>query len=406
MKIPMYFDNPNYEQNKILKHNGFNVSDNKKLFFDNDNPYQFIKTILENNYQIVGKKYKGKYFYPIYFSCFFSKITQVLIPHKVLKDLKKNRVKILIANAAEGNDLNEFESKIVDYILTPYNIKKEQVILITGNLKKQTNLGIKNLYFNTWESIINFYTDKQDWNELFDKNVQGIFNGHTLKNKFICLQRRPKVQRFALFSELYEFKDSGILTLGTGDQGDCKKTIVSDTENNLSFNYPKSYLKYKQKKIRKKLPAEYDANLSVENPVHDDNIEKYTSSYVHIVSETYFENSKQRMFFSEKIFKPMVFLRPFVLFGQQHSLKNLRDLGFKTFSNYIDEGYDDIENDQERFYTALESSKKLITMSDNDLQNLLKETFPILLHNYHHLYNIANSSSNVAKLLILNELHK
>jgi len=353
MKIPMYFDNPNYEQNKILKHNGFNVSDNKKLFFDNDNPYQFIKTILENNYQIVGKKYKGKYFYPIYFSCFFSKITQVLIPHKVLKDLKKNRVKILIANAAEGNDLNEFESKIVDYILTPYNIKKEQVILITGNLKKQTNLGIKNLYFNTWESIINFY-----------------------------------------------------LTLGTGDQGDCKKTIVSDTENNLSFNYPKSYLKYKQKKIRKKLPAEYDANLSVENPVHDDNIEKYTSSYVHIVSETYFENSKQRMFFSEKIFKPMVFLRPFVLFGQQHSLKNLRDLGFKTFSNYIDEGYDDIENDQERFYTALESSKKLITMSDNDLQNLLKETFPILLHNYHHLYNIANSSSNVAKLLILNELHK
>lgn len=78
--------------------------------------------------------------------------------------------------------------------------------------------------------------------------------------------------------------------------------------------------------------------------------EHYMDSYCHLVLETFFDaDGSNRCFISEKVFKPIRHGQPFVVFGTPYTLKTLRQLGYRTFDNYIDNSYDEIEDNTERF---------------------------------------------------------
>lgn len=67
-------------------------------------------------------------------------------------------------------------------------------------------------------------------------------------------------------------------------------------------------------------------------------INVYNSTYYSLIAETQCENSFS--FFTEKIIKPLMAQRLFIVSSGQFYLKNLKKLGFKTFDNVIDESYD------------------------------------------------------------------
>lgn len=52
---------------------------------------------------------------------------------------------------------------------------------------------------------------------------------------------------------------------------------------------------------------------------------------------------------SEKIFKPLAFQHPFIVYGSEGTLRYLKDTGFETFDNLWDEAYDSITSDSDRF---------------------------------------------------------
>lgn len=56
----------------------------------------------------------------------------------------------------------------------------------------------------------------------------------------------------------------------------------------------------------------------------------------------------QRLFISEKTFKPFAFRHPFMTYGTPYTLQFLREFGFETFEHVIDESYDSIYDDQKR----------------------------------------------------------
>ena len=66
----------------------------------------------------------------------------------------------------------------------------------------------------------------------------------------------------------------------------------------------------------------------------------YDSTYFSIVLESKI-NDPGNLFISEKTFKPIAFLHPFMIIGQPGILKYLHELGFETFENMFDESYDD-----------------------------------------------------------------
>ena len=81
---------------------------------------------------------------------------------------------------------------------------------------------------------------------------------------------------------------------------------------------------------------------------------------------------------TEKTVKNLYIGKPFMVMGGAGTLAKIRSFGFKTFSPWIDETYDTIENN----YLRLEAIKKEIDrISTLDVGQIHKELMPILEHN-------------------------
>ena len=109
----------------------------------------------------------------------------------------------------------------------------------------------------------------------------------------------------------------------------------------------------------------------------------YEKTYFSIVPETLFY--EMGTYLSEKAFKPIAHLHPFVMMGRPGILKTLKRIGFKTFSDFWDESYDDIENNSERIIKIYEVIKSLILKSNEEWDEMMKKMFHILEYNRNHL---------------------
>lgn len=108
--------------------------------------------------------------------------------------------------------------------------------------------------------------------------------------------------------------------------------------------------------------------------------ESYLNSYIHIISETNFY--EKGLYLSEKTWKPMGQLQPFIMMGPANSLELIRSYGFKTFDGFIDESYDKIEDNEERFKFLIKEIERLSKISKEELKNWYKSIFnDILVHN-------------------------
>ena len=54
------------------------------------------------------------------------------------------------------------------------------------------------------------------------------------------------------------------------------------------------------------------------------------------------------VFITEKTYRCINYCRPFLINGDRGSLRYLKEMGFKTFSSFWDESYDDEKSDQAR----------------------------------------------------------
>jgi hypothetical protein len=109
----------------------------------------------------------------------------------------------------------------------------------------------------------------------------------------------------------------------------------------------------------------------------------YDKSLYSIVAETTWHN---HWFFSEKTAKVLLAKRIFVFFGAANSLHVLRLMGFMTFDEIIDESYDTIEDEQQRFKAAFDQVQRLAEMPP---QIVYQQAHRIVTHNQNHLRNRA-----------------
>mgnify|MGYP000580535428 CR=1 FL=1 len=93
----------------------------------------------------------------------------------------------------------------------------------------------------------------------------------------------------------------------------------------------------------------------------------YTETYVNLVTETFFGRN---VFLSEKIFKPLSNLQPFIVLGDYGTIAELKRLGFKTFEPFIDESYDLEINPKTRIQKIETEIEKLKNKSnEKNMQN-------------------------------------
>lgn len=109
-------------------------------------------------------------------------------------------------------------------------------------------------------------------------------------------------------------------------------------------------------------------------------IEIYNQTAYSLVCETNFADNF--VFHTEKIVKPILARRLFIVFGGRHYLRNLQKLGFKTFSDIIDESYDDEPNYIRRGEMICGQISYLL---QQDQQQVLNAIRSLVDHNYHHM---------------------
>jgi len=109
----------------------------------------------------------------------------------------------------------------------------------------------------------------------------------------------------------------------------------------------------------------------------------WKSSFLHVVPETVIN----RCHLTEKIFKPIVLHQPFVLLNGSGGLEYLRSYGFKTFSEFWSEDYDNVENLDDRMQAVADIVNYIGDCSFKELEEMREKMKPILEYNYNWFYN-------------------
>ena len=140
------------------------------------------------------------------------------------------------------------------------------------------------------------------------------------------------------------------------------------------------------------LPLTADPDYSRE---HQDNNphapQLYADSLVSIITEThFFENT---LHLTEKTFKPISFLHPFIMVSTAGSLAYLKDLGFKTFDSIWDESYDQEQDPVQRLIKLKELILTINNFSQDQLLEAQHKIKPIVEHNYQHLSKVQSLHS-------------
>lgn len=109
----------------------------------------------------------------------------------------------------------------------------------------------------------------------------------------------------------------------------------------------------------------------------------YENTYFSVVTETNFPlyaidfntyyqgHTEVGKMLSEKTFKPIIFKHPFIVVSNPRILELIRSLGYKTFSPWIDESYDLIDDDAARLLAIVYEVKRLCELDEHQLSIFL-----------------------------------
>jgi hypothetical protein len=114
------------------------------------------------------------------------------------------------------------------------------------------------------------------------------------------------------------------------------------------------------------------------------NFAEAADSMIYVPTETVYFGSRTHL--TEKTFKAIALEMPFVLVAPAHSLRYLREYGFRTFAPYIDESYDTITDDIKRIEAVTEILLEIQARSAAAKNQLWQQLLPIVEHNYNHFY--------------------
>jgi len=119
-----------------------------------------------------------------------------------------------------------------------------------------------------------------------------------------------------------------------------------------------------------------------DNWIHYDSkvvFEHYTSTFISVVLETLIVPDTVQL--TEKIYKSIIALHPFMVIGNPRYLESLKKVGFKTFDKWIDESYDREMDYRKRASKILNELDKFSDKTIEELKLIRKEMLPTCEHN-------------------------
>jgi hypothetical protein len=376
--------------------------------------YYFINNIGEKNiipvYEIDVKAKDTTYIFPIEIATSVDSLNaKVIIDlngtkveysfeemiEPVIKHLKANRIKIVICNIQDpchaAPSIRELELR-----LRKLGVSESNLVFIFGNKFSNhtkdypdslTNFTYGNLALQQQARCMNDFPRTTSMGYISDIVRDSDLDINKIRpKKFLCFNRSMRSHRYylAYMAMKYKLLNKSIfsfvnipdnpLHVRQSIEALLEERITDDEFNNLMSM----------------LPYELDTNHLTPDEkrgfVTDNNKKEwYTDTYFHIISESSFYGPIDNTpFFSEKTYRPIINLQPFIMVGDFESLKQLRKLGFKTFSPYIDESYDSEPVYSKRMQMIQKEILKLNALSQKELHKLYYSMKDILIYNRDH----------------------
>ena len=212
---------------------------------------------------------------------------------------------------------------------------------------------------------------------------------------FTCLNNIPRVHRYALASYL---KVSPYDALGWLS---CLGQVPPEYEDGfakdvLDMMGTRRLSRSEFSRFRRQVPLEADEPLATSRGTLAGtlgNPTMYMSTFVSFVTESEFDSGIS-LRVTEKVYKPIANLQPFLLFSSPHVLPLLHQYGFRSFAPVIDESYDAVVDPLERLARLFDLVDWICTRSPKQLVELTEAVSETLLHNYNWFWDAPSRYAN------------
>jgi hypothetical protein len=208
----------------------------------------------------------------------------------------------------------------------------------------------KGKFFNYW--AYDYLIQLKNFNQRVNSNNSFI-------SKFLCLNGRPDWHRYYTLQRLV---DAGLYDIGYVSFLNRYDRLYRSAEFNKfleSYNgkgsaeFVKNIFNNKEMLVLDKTNDEIHKNDRTHSPY------LYDDTSISLVTETY-PDSKRGLFITEKSYKPIANCHFQIWIAQPGMVEFFRQLGFDMFDDIIDNSYDNIVDDIERFEKALISLEKFL----------------------------------------------
>jgi len=331
-----------------------------------------------------------------------------LIVKELIEAKRNGKTKFLFLGIAEAYNLTTISKLHRIANLVENQINSKDLIYICSSI------GVE----DTYNAIDNIDLSKSIWRNRISiwsacsaqMFYQMLGNGAPFKGKinyevkekdkkFLSFNRVPREHRLKLVGRMLEnnLVDSGYYSFDPQD-------------TNWMMYLPDRFNNIKSKAALFPLKLNITPERSNPSDLKPDDIKYFSNSYFSIVTETGFYNIEHdshlvlnyasthtNIFMTEKIFKPLVTMHPFILFCFPGALSKLRQMGYRTFSPFIDETYDTIENPDERFEALWKEITRLLQKTPEEWIQWQTDIKEIVEHNHNHFFVNKNFLSSDVK---------
>lgn len=254
------------------------------------------------------------------------------------------------------------------------------------------------------ENIVNCFNLSSDTCAVFSREDINIPNVHTFKQESIpywCMAIYPTVKNIPLSTGPFTKKFAVWFNRGTFYRLKTVKHLQTYYANDC-------YISYQEKGmlVDRKLTEYFEDELvwaALNTPIVYDHLwpdrrythemivgisrKPYNDYFIEIVVDT---DTITTNWITEKSVKNLYIGKPFVLMSGAGALAKIHSFGFKTFSPWIDESYDNITNNYDRYLAITNEIDRIAKLSINELTELATNMQVIFEHNRKQFLNYLN----------------
>jgi hypothetical protein len=338
-----------------------------------------------------------KYIYPITLYCtdLFEKYETIELDNILIKSVKNKKAKIVFLYTTEGDwGTKQFHFDWIDKLVDKYKLDNDDVLVITVNLKANDNYNgnkftiIPYNFFTNMDFLPIDKLDKYSLKQFENKYIKYIDNNkiNKKKNHFVCFNGIPRLNRLLIFGTIKsnaKLNNTTILSLRNAQTNNSnafyEEVLKTSTKENI-INFFKNY--------DSNINYSYDTNdwNKIYNWGNVLNEDAHMNSFLNIVTETMW--NKESIFLTEKTYKPMYMCQPFIIFGNPHSLKKLKEYGFKTFDKWWDESYDDELDLNIRLEKITNILEEIANWDFDKCFEITNQMEEVLIHNYKRMISM------------------